>query len=92
MDRLQEILSGLNFMGHTSKAYTPEEMEKMRVDSFNSSEGSLHLEDDYNCSICRNKGLVMKAVEIREGYWSTTSNECKCMECAVPLSGCRGAV
>jgi hypothetical protein len=28
MDRLQEILSGLNFMGHTSKAYTPEEINK----------------------------------------------------------------
>lgn len=80
MERLQEILSGLSFTGHTSEmSYTPEEMEKMRVDSFNSSDGSLHLEDDYNCATCRNKGLIMKAVEIREGYWSTTSNECKCM-------------
>jgi DNA replication protein DnaC len=58
---------------------TPEEMEKMRVDNFNSSEGSLHLEDDYHCDICHNKGLIMSAAESGNGYWYSTSKECKCM-------------
>jgi DNA replication protein DnaC len=79
MDKLQTILAGLNFTGHTSEPLSPAEMEQFRADSFNTSEGSLNQEDDYNCSTCRNKGLIMKAVEIRPDYWSTTSSECKCM-------------
>ena len=79
MEALQRVLEKMKFSEHTCRERTPEEWEQVRADNFNSSEGNLHLEDEYTCEICKNKGLVMKPVEIRQGYWSTTSSECKSM-------------
>ena len=77
MDRIQDLLG--KFMGQSSDPLSPEEMEKFRVSSFNEAEGNLHEEDDYHCKICRNKGLIMRAVQEENGMWNSVSRECKCM-------------
>ena len=77
MERIENLLG--RFMGQSSDPISPEEMEKFRVDSFNESEGNLHEEDDYECKFCRNKGLIMRAVQQENGIWNSVSRECKCM-------------
>ena len=81
MDRITEILAKLGSMGHTSDLpKTPEEWEKARADSFNTSVGTLNEEDGYDCKKCRNKGWIMSAVQLDNGRWSTESRHCKCMK------------
>lgn len=65
-------------MESISKTLNPEERAKRDAESFNASVGSLN-EDGYNCDICHNKGLIMRAVE-SYGTWTTTSTVCKCMD------------
>lgn len=79
MINIREVLAKQN----TESTYRPlsnEEREKRNAESFNDSPGSLNEIDEYNCDICHNKGLIMRAFEIGDGVWSTTSRECKCME------------
>lgn len=59
---------------------TAEEREKRNAESFNASPGDLNTVDGYECEVCHNKGMIMKAVLVRDGYWSTACNECKCMK------------
>lgn len=81
MDRITEILAKLGSMGHTSDLpKTPEEWEKARADSFNTSVGTLNEEDGYDCKKCHNKGWIMNAVQLDNGRWSTESRHCKCMK------------
>ena len=81
MDRITEILAKLGSMGHTCDLpKTPEEWEKARADSFNTSVGTLNEEDGYDCKKCRNKGWIMSAVQLDNGRWSTESRHCKCMK------------
>lgn len=67
-------------MEHTYKPMSQEERAKYDAESFNSSIGNKDAEDGYNCNICHNKGLIMRAYEYSEGIWTTTSSVCKCME------------
>ena len=82
MDRLQEIMAKLlSNMEYTSDLpKTPEEWEKARADSFNTSAGTLNEEDGYDCKKCRNKGWIMSAVQLENGTWSTESRHCQCMK------------
>lgn len=77
MERMQEILQRLNMGNGSDVNFDPGELERLKVDSFNRSEGYLNLEDGYNCDICHNKGLIMNARQIN-GHWTTTASECKC--------------
>lgn len=77
MERIQELLG--QYMEQSSEPLSDEEWEKFRVDSFNESEGNLHEEDGHNCNVCRNKGLIMRAVQQDNGIWNSVSRECKCM-------------
>ena len=77
MERIQSLLG--KYMGQSSDPLDPEAMEKFRVDGFNESEGNLNEEDGYNCKACRNKGLIMRAVQQDNGIWNSVSMECKCM-------------
>ena len=77
MDRIQEILQ--KYMGNTCKSYSREEMEKFKADSFNESEGSLNAKDGYNCNVCKNKGMILRAAQDSNGNWTTFSRDCKCM-------------
>lgn len=77
MERIQNLLG--KYTGQSSDTLTPEEWEKFRVEGFNESEGNLHEQDGYTCSVCRNKGLIMRAVQQDNGVWNSVSRECKCM-------------
>lgn len=77
MDRIQEILQ--KYMGNTCKSYSREEMEKFKAESFNESEGSLNAKDGYNCNVCKNKGMILRAAQDSNGNWITFSRDCKCM-------------
>lgn len=59
---------------------TAEERERKNAEIFNSSPGDLNEVDGYECPICHNKGMIMRAVQISETYWNTTCSECKCMQ------------
>ena len=66
-------------MEHIFKPLTQEEREKRNAESFNLSSGNLNEVDDYNCDICHNKGLIMRAYQTEGGYWSTVCSDCSCM-------------
>ena len=79
MEGIQGILNRLNVSASGFDKLDAEGMERWKAASFNNSEGSLNVEDDYNCTVCKNKGLVMRAEFTKNGYWTTVSSECKCM-------------
>lgn len=79
MDEIQKILQNRN-MEFTCKPLTAEEREKHNAETFNASPGDLHTVDGYECSICHNKGMIMRAVQVTDTYWNTTCTECKCMK------------
>lgn len=79
MEGISGILNRMNVSASGFDKMSPEDMEKWKAESFNSSEGSLNAEDDYNCTVCKNKGLIMRAEQMKNGYWTTISSECKCM-------------
>lgn len=81
MDRLQEILaSRFGKLGITSKPMTPREYEQFKVDGLNATEGKRHEEDGHHCSICKNKGWVIKLVEHEDGSFHQICSDCKCLE------------
>lgn len=83
MDRMQEILEGLakrRGMAHTFEPMSAKDYEQFKVDGLNNTEGSMHLEDGYNCHICKNKGYVFKVVEHEDGSYSYVCADCKCAE------------
>lgn len=80
MEEIQNVLQRLRSTGHIYKPMTPEEREKYHAEIFNDSDGSLNADDGYNCDICHNKGLIMRAYQPYDGIWSTISSECKCMD------------
>lgn len=57
---------------------TPQEREQMMVDDFNGSEGTL---TEYECTKCKNKGLIMK-LQFSELYndYTRVCEPCTCME------------
>lgn len=79
MEGISGILNRMNVSASGFDKLDAEGMERWKAESFNSSEGSLNADDDYNCTVCKNKGLVMRAEQAPNGYWTTISSECKCM-------------
>ncbi len=45
----------------------------------NGREGNLHLEDGYVCTVCKNKGYIIKAECSEFGYWQQVQYDCQCM-------------
>lgn len=80
MESIDKLLQEMRNTGHISEPLTQEQREKNNAETFNSSSGSLKEQDGYNCNICHNKGLIMKAYQAESGYWSTACRECKCMD------------
>ena len=80
MESLDKLMQKIQHTEHTYKPLTQEEREKSNAETFNSSSGSLNEQDGYNCDICHNKGLIMRAYQTEGGYWSTSCRDCKCMQ------------
>lgn len=56
-----------------------EEYEQYKVDSYNETEGDLHLKDGYECALCKNKGMVAKLEHSPiYGYGIEVLAKCKC--------------
>lgn len=66
-----------NIKGVELPKLSQQEFEQMKVDSFNDSIGSL---DDYDCPICKNKGIIME-LKFNELYneYASYGKECSCM-------------
>lgn len=80
MESIDKLLAKIQSMGSVSEPLTQEQREKNNAETFNASNGSLNEQDGYNCNVCHNKGLIMKAYQTDSGYWSTACRECKCMD------------
>lgn len=80
MEGINRILQKIQTMEYISEPLTQEQREKRNAETFNASSGSLNEQDEYNCAICHNKGLIMKAYQQESGLWSTACRECKCMD------------
>lgn len=80
MEGINRILQKIQTMEDISEPLTQEQREKRNAETFNASSGSLNEQDEYNCDICHNKGLIMKAYQQESGLWSTACRECKCMD------------
>ena len=80
MDRLQDIMKKFGKSGTTFDKMTPKEYEQFKVDGMNATEGNRHLEDGYNCPICKNKGYIIKLVEAESGSIYQVATDCKCVE------------
>lgn len=79
MKDITAVLAKLN-MEHTCEPLTQEAREKRNAENFNASPGNLNEEDGYECNVCLNKGLIMKAYQVSENYWSTSCSNCACMK------------
>lgn len=63
----------------SEKSYSREEYEQFKVDSYNETEGDLHLKDGYECALCKNKGMVAKLEHSSlYGYGIEVLAPCKC--------------
>ena len=82
MEQLQAVLTRLNMARgcNVQPRRTPEEIERTRADNFNRSAGDLNEVDGYDCQVCHNKGVIMRAAEAPGGRWSTATSDCKCMK------------
>lgn len=58
---------------------TAKEYEQAKVDSYNASEGTLHLHDGYNCPLCKNRGFTASlGYNQAVGYYYEMLSPCKC--------------
>ena len=79
MNGIQDILSRIG-SGTTYNPLSPREYEQFRVDGLNDTQGDRHLEDGYDCRLCKNKAMVAKLVERDDGTFSHCFVPCKCEE------------
>ena len=77
MEGLNKILARL---GNTAITFDPDEMVKMKVDSFNKSPGSRHEDDGYNCKECNNKAVLAWVAKNEDGSLREAYSPCKCDE------------
>ncbi len=59
-------------------AQTEQELERMKVEVFNRTDGDLNLQDGYSCPLCRNRGKTLELVEVG-GKPRAKFFECRCM-------------
>lgn len=74
MEGIQAILQRLG-MGTT---FDPAELDRAKVESFNSGVGSRNNDDGYDCKVCRNKAILAKLVEDGDGSTRIVYIPCKC--------------
>lgn len=56
---------------------TPKERKERQVARQNEKEGNEHLIDGYNCPKCKNKGIILVAIEY-DGLWTEAQRDCEC--------------
>ncbi len=79
MKKLSEMLKENGVPSATGTDGEPlERYYKNLCEMYNRQEGNLHLQDGYNCPICKNKGFIAKAEKTEFGYWTEIKYFCKC--------------
>lgn len=82
MKRLSEMLRENGELLETGTDREPEDSAeryyKAMADYYNGKEGNLHLQDGYNCPLCKNKGFIAKAEKTEFGYWTKMEYYCEC--------------
>lgn len=78
MDKIQGVLESLG-LGTTSRQLTEKEYEQFKVDGLNNTVGNRNEEDGYNCTACKNKGIIARVKE-QNGRFTTVIGPCKCDE------------
>lgn len=77
---MKELLELLKEKGlATTFDMNPRDYEQFKVDGLNAAEGSRHLEDGYDCKLCKNKGYVVKLME-NDGHFHQVVYDCRCVE------------
>lgn len=81
MLEVAEMLMRLKSMGVTfeSEKLTPKEWGQKQVDDYNAEEGHLNEQDDYNCPVCKNKGVIAVLSEYPTGCFGKAYRDCRCM-------------
>lgn len=74
MEGIQGILQRLGM----ETTFDPKELERAKVDSFNSGYGTRNEDDGYDCKVCRNKAILAKLVENGDGSTRIVYIPCKC--------------
>lgn len=79
MKSMMELMAMAKSKGAKTSDVPLTEQEKVqrKADRENQMEGKLHLYDGFNCALCKNKGYIMKAVEIN-GDYELVQSTCKC--------------
>lgn len=69
----------LKRLGPSYKPMSRKDQMKQQIADYNASEGSRHLEDGYNCPICKNKGFIQVMIESGPTFYDVMQF-CKCDE------------
>ena len=78
LERAGSILQQTEY-GAGESGYDEKSFMQMRVDGFNSSIGTLNEQDGYECTICKNKGVIAHLVTNERGRgYSQEISFCKC--------------
>ena len=78
LERAGSILQKTEY-GAGQAGYDEKSFMQMRVDGFNSSIGTLNEQDGYDCTICKNKGVIARLVTNERGCrYSQEIHFCKC--------------
>ena len=78
LERARSILQKTEY-GAGEAGYDEKSFMQMRVDGFNSSIGTLNEQDGYECTICKNKGVIAHLVTNERGRgYSQEISFCKC--------------
>lgn len=79
MTKLEQILKNLQDKHGGGQALTEEQYEEMQCKWANDNEGNLHEKDGYNCTVCKNKGIVYFLQKSYKDSNVMTVKNCECM-------------
>lgn len=71
---MADILGKLQTEHKINATFSYEELQRLKVDNYNNTEGNLNEFDGYNCKICKNKGFIAKL----DDKGCEVYRECKC--------------
>lgn len=83
--QLTEFLAKLKASIITAKPSDPIEQAQKDVDAYNALEGTLNLQDGYNCPKCKNRGDFAK-LEVVHGYPYTPHTYCECRKIRLSIA------
>ena len=73
LERAGSILQKTEY-GAGQAGYDEKSFMQMRVDGFNSSVGALNKQDGYECTTCKNKGVIARLVTNERGRRYSSAN------------------